>query len=137
MNNEKMKVLEMIQAGKLTAAEGLDLLKALDDTEFRPSEAAAGSRFLRIRVASGQQSKVNVNIPLSLLKVATKFVGVGVNFIPEEARREMAKKGLDLAKLDFDELLALIDQGLVDGKLVDVDTEDEYSGRTRVEVYVE
>lgn len=137
MSNEKIKVLEMIQAGKLTAAEGLDLLKALDDSEFKPAEAPAGSRFLRIRVAAGQQSKVNVNIPLSLLKVATKFVGIGMNFIPEEARREMAKKGIDLADLDFDELLKLIEQGLVDGKLVDVDTEDEYSGRTKVEVYVE
>lgn len=136
MSDEKIKVLEMIQAGKLTAAEGLELLKALDDGEFRPADAA-GSRFLRIRVASGQHSKVNVNIPLTLLKVASKFVGIGVKFIPEEARREMASKGIDLNTLDVEEILRLIEQGLVDGKLVDVDTEDDHSGRTKVEIYVE
>jgi hypothetical protein len=139
MNDERMKILEMIQNGKITATEGLNLLKALDDANIKPDETMNNSsgRFLRIRVISGQHSKVNVNIPLSLLKVATKFAGFGLKFIPEEAHLEMQKKGIDLSDINFDELVQLIDQGLVDGKLVDVDIEDPHEGRTRVEIYVE
>jgi hypothetical protein len=139
MSDEKMKILEMIQGGKITAPEGLELLKALDDADQKPGEAVgSGMRFLRIRVSSGQKNtKVNVNIPLSLLKVATKFADIGLKFIPEDARREMHQKGIDLSDINFEELVQLIDQGLVDGKLVDIDTEDEYSGRTKVEIYVE
>jgi len=136
MSAEKIKVLEMIQNGKITAAEGLELLKALDDS-FIQQDAVTniGSRFLRIRVTSGQNKKVNVNIPLSLLKVATKFASLGMKFIPEEARQQMQKKGVDLSEIDFDELVELIDQGLANGKLVDVETDDD--GHTKVEIYVE
>lgn len=138
MSDEKIKILEMIQNGKITAAEGLELLKALDDSFIKQDNALnTGSRFLRIRVTSGQNKKVNVNIPLSLLKVATKFASFGMKFIPEEARQEMQKKGVDLSEIDFDELVQLIDQGLANGKLVDVDTDDQKDGRTKVEVYVE
>lgn len=138
MSDERMKILEMIQGGKITAPEGLELLRALDDADLKPVGMAGSGRFLRIRVSSGQKNtKVNVNIPLSLLKVVTKFADIGLKFIPADARQEMQKKGIDLSDVNFDELVQLIDQGLVDGKLVDIDTEDEYSGRTKVEVYVE
>jgi hypothetical protein len=139
MHDEKIKILEMIQNGKITATEGLDLLKALDDAQIKSDETMniSSGRFLRIRVVSGVHTKVNVNIPLGLLKAATKFASFGLKYIPEEAHLEMQKKGIDLSDINFDELVQLIDQGLVDGKLVDVDTEDPHEGRTRVEIYVE
>jgi hypothetical protein len=49
----------------------------------------------------------------------------------------MKKQGIDLTKIDFNELMQLIDQGLSDGRLVDVETEDEEEGKMKVEVYVE
>jgi hypothetical protein len=138
MSDEKIKILEMIQNSKITAAEGLELLKALDDSFIQQDGVTnTGSRFLRIRVTNGQNKKVNVNIPLSLLKVATKFASIGMNFIPEEARQEMQKKGVDLSEIDFDELVQLIDKGLANGKLVDIDTDDQNDGHTKVEIYVE
>jgi hypothetical protein len=138
MSDEKIRVLEMIQNGKITAAEGLELLKALDASFIQQEDAAnTGSRFLRIRITSGQNKKVNVNIPLSLLKAATKFASVGMKLIPEEARQEMQKKGVDLSNIDFDELVVLIDQGLANGKLVDIDTDDPKEGHTKIEIYVD
>jgi len=138
MSDEKIKILEMIQNGKITAAEGLELLKALDDSFVEQADTVnISNRFLRIRITSGQNKKVNVNIPLSLLKVATKFASFGMKFIPEEARQEMQKRGIDLSEIDFDEMVQLIDQGLANGKLVDVDTDDEDQGHTKVEIYVE
>lgn len=145
MSEEKIKILEMIQNGILTPAEGMELLDALHDsgivelTQGISGGAKTSSnitdRFLRIRV-NNASSKVNVNVPLSLLKVTSKFVTMGMGLIPDEARREMEKKGIDISKLDFEELVTLLDQGLIDGKLVDVETDDA-SGTTKVEVYVE
>ena len=40
MSSEKMKILEMIQEGKLTAAEGMDLLKAIEEGNS-PKEIAS------------------------------------------------------------------------------------------------
>ncbi|HWQ71673.1 MAG TPA: hypothetical protein VN370_05050 [Desulfitobacteriaceae bacterium] len=138
MNDEKIKILEMIQNGKITAAEGLELLKAIDDSVTQQNDVTkTGSRFLRIRITNDQNKKVNVNIPLALLKVATKFAGIGMKFIPEEARQEMHKKGIDLSEIDFAELIKLIDQGLASGKLVDIDTDDQRDGHTKVEIYIE
>ena len=136
MENEKLKILEMIQDGKISAGEGMELLKAIDDTaEKNPSNTSG--RFLRIRVNGDKAKKVNVNIPLKLVKVFSKFAGFGMKFIPEEARAEMEKKGINLSEMDIGELIQMIEQGLVDEKLVDVDVDDPTEGRIRVEVYVD
>ncbi|MGF7185207.1 hypothetical protein GGQ84_001293 [Desulfitispora alkaliphila] len=140
MENEKLKILEMIQEGKISSAEGLELLNALQGSGQKQSSSVKNKdRFLRVRV-SGEGSgvkKVEANIPLSLLKVASKFVNMGMGMIPREAREQMEQQGIDLAQIDFDELVQLIDQGLSDGKLVDVDVEDPEQGRILVEVYVD
>ncbi|MGE5582454.1 MAG: ComZ family protein [Bacillota bacterium] len=139
MSDEKLRILEMIESGKLSAAEGLELLKALDEPEPKPATAPSqlSKRFLRVRIDSAGATKVNVNVPLSLIKVASKFAGIGMKFIPEEARLEMEKKGIDLSQINFEELLSLIEQGLSDGKLVDIDINDPDEGRVKVEVYVD
>jgi len=85
----------------------------------------------------GAKDKVNVNIPLSMLRVASHFGSMATNFIPDDARREMAGKGLDISKIDFGELVNLIEQGLANGKLADIESEDPEKGNTRVGVYVE
>ena len=43
MSNEKMRILEMIQTGKLTANEGLDLLNAMEDTGDKPAKGSPRS----------------------------------------------------------------------------------------------
>lgn len=138
MNNETIKVLEMIQEGKISAIEGAELLKALDEDSGVKPVAQRDDRFLRVRVSGDKVKKVNVNIPLKLLKVFSSLAVMCMKLIPEEARREMEKKGIDLASIDIEELLLLIEQGLVsDEKLVDIDVDDPDEGKVRVEVYVE
>ncbi|HBE77936.1 MAG TPA: hypothetical protein DDW65_09190 [Firmicutes bacterium] len=147
MSEEKLKILQMIQEGKINAAEGLELLKALEESE----EPATGNktiftsavspnlanRFLRVRVYTENNTKVNVNLPLGLLKVASKFANFGTRFIPEAAREEMNRKGIDLDQINFEELIEQINQGLVDGKIVDIDVNDPNEGQVKVEVYVD
>lgn len=143
MSEEKLKILQMVQEGKINAAEALELLKAMEESEqkaesspFIPSGFA--NRFLRVRVSAAGNVKVNVNIPLSLVRVASKFAVFGMNYIPESARDEMAKKGINLSTLDMEELFKIIEQGLPEGgKLVDVDVNDPVEGPVKVEVYVD
>lgn len=139
MNEEKKKILEMIQEGKITSAEGMELLSALEGSSdsVKAANPRLKRRFLRVKVYTDKAVKVNVNIPLALIKVASKFAGMGLKYIPEEARLEMEKKGIDLTQIDIEELVAAIEQGLVDEKLVDVDVDDPKEGKVRVEVYVE
>lgn len=126
----------MIQEGKINTAEGLELLQALDMSQKDTPTPNDQNRFLRVKV-DGDKTKVNVNIPLRLVRVASKFMGMGMNFIPAQARDEMNKQGIDLTQIDFTELVDLIDQGLFDGKLVDIEVDDPQEGKMTVQVYVE
>ena len=84
------------------------------------SASAGTARWFRVRVtdvATGR-TKVNVNLPLSLVKAGLKM---GARFAP------------DMEELDWDELALAIQEGAA-GKIVEV--EDEEDGE-RVEVYVE
>lgn len=151
MSNEKMKILEMIQEGKLTAAEGMDLLKAIEDgssdeatstsnqnalAKREMSSSAYGDRFLRVRVVGEKTLKVNVNVPFSLIHSASKLVVYAMSFVPAEKRMELEQKGLDLHALDVEGLVRLVEES-VDGKIVDVEVADPQEGRIKVEVCVE
>ncbi len=144
MSEERLKILQMVQTGKINADEALELLKALEESESKaesPTPATSprlANKFLRVRVNTAGTTKVNVNLPLSIMRMASKFAAFGMSYIPEAARLEMEKKGIDLSKIDIEELMRMIEQGLLEGgKLVDVEAVDPAEGLVRVEVYVE
>ncbi len=137
MNQEKKKILTMIEEGKINACEGMELLQALEESAPKAKQVSLRNRFLRVRVWTAHMTKVNMKIPLVLLKAASKFTALGLNLIPEEAKKEMAKSGIDLSQIDFGELLKAIEQGLVEEKLVDLDVVDPVEGPVRVEAYIE
>ncbi|MFZ5819331.1 MAG: SHOCT-like domain-containing protein [Chloroflexota bacterium] len=122
---ERMKILKMIEEGKISAEEGAKLLAAL--AEGRRSSlgtsAPRGSgapRTLRIRVtdvASGR-SKASVQIPLALVDAGMK---IGAHFAPEV-------EGVDMSNV-MDAL-----RSGVTGKIIDV--VDEEDGE-HVEIFVE
>lgn len=76
--------------------------------------------FLRVRVLSKDGDRINVNLPLQLVRAALSF-GTSANIA-----------GLGKYDIDFAEILALVDAGCL-GNLVDVESSD---GDT-VKVYVE
>jgi hypothetical protein len=128
----------MIADHKISTAEGLELLNAVEEpAPPQPAQTATGKKFLRIRVTGEKTKKVNVNILLGLVKVASKFAAFGMGFIPEEARKEMERKGIDLTKLDLEEMTGLISRGLAAEKLVDIDVDDPEEGPMKVEIYVD
>ncbi len=120
--DERMKILKMLEEGKLTADEASRLLKALSKgvSETGPVAQDSDSRWMRIRVTDldGGRAAVNVNLPMRLVNVALRL---GAQFIPDDE------------DIDLDELAEALKAGLT-GKIVDVIDEEE--GR-KVEIYVE
>lgn len=139
MGNEKIKILEMIQEGKISAAEGMDLLKAVEEgtaPEMDSHITPYGDRFLRVRVAGEKMLKVNVNVPFSLIRSASKLIVYAMSFVPAEKRAELEQKGIDIQALDVEDLIRVVEES-VDGKIVDVEVADPQEGRIKVEVCVE
>ena len=83
-SEERLRVLEMVAEGKLTAAEADELLAALEPPAppaargpFAPlpsRTSAPPQRYLTIRVTDGGEPKVNVRIPLGLARGAAKWL---------------------------------------------------------------
>ena len=129
---ERMKILEMIASGQITAEEGSRLLDAGGVEEPAPAEKSASvakqlesvdlskmkGRRLRVKVVESSGTRVNVNLPLSLMEVGLK---IGGRFVDE--LRDMDN--------EMQMLLEAI-QNDVHGKIVEVDDEDSH-----VEVYIE
>lgn len=118
MEEERLRILQMLKDGKITVDEGVKLLEALDP-------GAGGSepvdqpraKWLKIRVTERGKEKPNVavNLPLGLvdwaLRVGNRFVSLGGT--------DMNDMGIDLDQLRA----ALLHGGR--GKIIDVVDEDD------------
>lgn len=121
-SEERLRILTMLQEGKITADEANRLLSALKEStgNVRASAPNRQPRQLRVRITdtSSGRNKVNVNIPMGLVNIGLKM---GARFIPSDA------------DIDIEHLKVAIENGEM-GKLVEV--EDSDSGE-RVEVWLE
>ncbi len=141
MNEESMKILTMIEQGKITAEEGRKLLDAMGDepSEIKSMQSAAPekkNRILRVVVDTKGQgednARVRVNVPL---QVAKKLAGLTA-LIPKDAKAEMMDNGIDIDAIDLEELIGMFQDGLIDENLVDVEAGDEGKGAS-VKIYVD
>jgi hypothetical protein len=112
----------MVSENQIDAQEAARLLGALNDSPESGDAPASrrSARWFRVRVTNLEtgRTKVNVNLPLSLVKVGLR---IGAHFAPE------------VEELDWDQLMDAIQEG-ANGKLVEV--EDMEDGE-RVEVFVD
>ena len=81
---EKLQILKMIEEGKITSEEGIELLEAINETKANYIESQQ-SKWIKIRVFEpNNNTKVNVTIPVALLDAGIKLAGkVAPNFVPE------------------------------------------------------
>lgn len=122
---ERLQILKMIEEGKISAAEGAELLRALDTKGDKvqgqePMKGASSPRWFRVRVTdvNSGRNKVNINIPMGLVNVGIKM---GARFAPEiEGER-------------LEDILDAVRSGQL-GKVMDI-TDDEDG--ERVEIFVE
>ena len=122
---ERMKVLKMIQEGKITAEEGAKLLAALKENR-KPNVGrtnvpmGGGHGWLRVRVSDviTGKTKVNVNMPLTLMDAGIR---IGAQYAPE------------LQSMDLAQLINEVKSG-ASGKIIEVVNEEDGQ---HVEIFIE
>lgn len=120
-SEERLKILQMIQDGKITPEDGAKLLEALNRgagrTTGRVPVSVDDNRYVRIRVTDifTGRAKVSVNLPLSLVSAG---IGIAAKYVPG---------------VEEEYLMEAISSGLT-GKVIDVI--DEQDG-DHVEIFIE
>ncbi len=141
MDENRMEILKMLQAGKITAEEAAELLQALEPSEImvkpendrtiqlmdedydEEEDGEEGGKprkrkrpkFLIIEVSKDGSKKVNVRIPLKLAKMASRF-------IPKHAHAQMKAHGMEG---NLNELLAGLEELEPGEDLINVNDEDD------------
>ncbi|MCD4751983.1 MAG: hypothetical protein K8R40_02815 [Anaerolineaceae bacterium] len=125
---ERMKILEMVREGVITAEEAAKLLETMSQEsskrqsagEAAQKKSGSKAKYFRVRVTDTDTNKtrVNVTLPMGLINVAMK---AGSKFAPE------------IDDIDMQEVFKAIEEGAT-GRIVDV--VDEKDGE-HVEVFIE
>lgn len=101
-SEERLKILNLVQQGKITPQEGIRLLEALDKSRASqpsfptpqppqpPNLVPGGPRWLRVRVTDTASGKVRVNVrlPVTVLNAGVKL---GVRFSPDIKQEQMGE----------------------------------------------
>ena len=131
MSQERLRILQMLEEGKISTEEASRLLGAVGATN-EGKEIATGkkAKWLKIKVWEGdmEKPKVNIGVPLAVARVALKLGGKFSAVLPQEARNAMEQKGIDVDELkNIDQLEEIIDELTGEGPftLVEVDEEKE------------
>jgi hypothetical protein len=104
--DEKLKILKMVEEGKISSDEAHKLLEAL---EAKPIENKAKGKWLKVRVFENGAQKVNVRIPLKLIRILAKAGGKINISLPDEAQEKLAEKGIALENIkDIEKLNEII-----------------------------
>lgn len=120
---ERLRILTMLEEGAITPEEATRLLQALQAGSRPPMARRGGgreARWLRVRITDmdTNQTKVNINIPMGLVRTGIKM---GARFVPSDS------------DFDYQELVDAIQSG-ESGKILEMT--DEEQGE-HVEIWVE
>lgn len=122
MKDEIAKVIAMAQEGKVSAEEASELIQLIGEKENAVKSSPATKptenylqRSLRIKIQSGKTDKVNVSIPLKLIKLILKM-GHGIAGNIPEAKEYTEHINVEL-------IMEAIEQEMV-GDIVNIETED-------------
>jgi hypothetical protein len=151
MNDNRRQILEMLAAGRITAAEAERLLAALEPSiaEFHGqtrgdagAQVKTRAKYLRVLVEADEEmtgmkgpTTVNVRVPMQLLRAGVRLASL----IPPQAQQQvdiaLGKHGvpLTISQIKPENLEELIDH--LEDLTVDVDGSD--GNKTKVRVFCE
>ncbi|MDH4212076.1 MAG: hypothetical protein OEV79_11575 [candidate division WOR-3 bacterium] len=132
MSEERKKILNMVAEGKLTPEEADRLLDALKDAHGK-------KRFFRIRVYdknNRDKPKVRVNIPIAVLKLASRIGTAFKGIMPEGMKMNMHGKEIALDEFTPEMIDSIIDSLGDEEKFVLAEVTDDEDGEY-VEVCIE
>lgn len=112
MNDEVMKVLKMLEEGKIDAQKAGELIEVLNASKNNGPAVINSDKMLKIRVNSQNGDNVNINIPVKFIR----NIGGAIKRIPKVEGVE------GMEDIDIQAILQAVSDGL-DGKIVDVKSE--------------
>ena len=146
MNENRKRVLDMLDSHKITAEEAFRLLDAMEDKAGPTAGATTAGRrdikYLRVMVddpnghhGEGPQ-KVNIRVPVALIRAGMKFKSLIPNEAGDRVEEALKEKGIslnlkNLKDEDIDELI----QALTEVE-VDVDSNGPH-GKVKVKIMAE
>lgn len=117
MSEDRARILNMLADGKITAAEAENLLDALESrasAATAPAEGAAATvvgdpqpllnalpKYLFVKVDSAQGDRVDVKVPIALVRSGLKLTSLIPPQAMEEINEQMLGKGISI---DFNNL---------------------------------
>jgi hypothetical protein len=131
MNEQRRDILDMLAAGKITAEEAEQLIAALErqpppasGLDARPNGKVKYLRVVVDSVENGERGRVNVRVPLQLLRAGVRLAALIPPQALGQANAELSKAGVpfDLTQLKPEQLEALVDH--LDEMTVEVDQPD-------------
>lgn len=136
MSDERKKILDMLQKGKITVEEADRLLAALDSpTDAEPGTEKPACKYLRIMVEPGPQGqdrdRVNIRVPLKLVRAGLKWAAFVPKHTQANINQALHEKGINM---DFTQLTGEDIEELVN-QLNDLTVEVE--GKEKVRIYCE
>ncbi len=121
---ERLKVLKMVQEGKISAEDAIKLLETLERSSIPDPRSAVGDnsagKWFRVRVTDLHtgRNKVNVRLPMTIVRTAKQM---GVKFSPH------------LEGIESEKLMSLLQDGRI-GEILDVVNNEE---NEHIEVFIE
>ena len=116
MNEERKKVLEMLAEGKISADEAERLLEALENkaTETSPQTALTETlnnlpKYLFVKVDAVDGDKVNIRIPLKLVKAGIKLQALLPQDAQDKINTKLNEKGINLDDFKDENFKDLLD----------------------------
>lgn len=117
MKEETLKVLKMVEEGKLSSEKASELLAAMDVKEEKAITISENykKKILRIKVDSADGDKVNVNLPVSVISSILKATG----------KLPIQMNGMENINIEeLTQVVAAAFENEVDGEIVDVKSAD-------------
>ncbi len=124
MSDNRKKILEMLEAKKITVDEAMKLLGAVDrgdrSSAEKPNDRLVNRiggkiKYLRVLVDNpgghhGEAERVNVRVPVSLIRAGMKFTSLIPHEAGDQVERELRNRGINInvknfTDKDIDELI--------------------------------
>lgn len=122
MQEEIKKVLELLEEGKITKEEAVELIKAIKSSDISgekidESKISNGKRTFRVLVTKDGEKEVEVSIPFGIVKFGLAIA------------KKMGKNSLDIngreIPIDIDKLSEVLKDPNFKGKIVDISDKED------------
>ena len=107
MKDELLKILEMVKNGTIEVNEAAELIEAFFDNDLAEEKSKKTKKKLIIKVLSENGEKVNIKLPLGLMKIAKAMIPFGLSQqnsnIPKEQIDQIIQAIENINFNEFDE----------------------------------